>query len=94
MAAECGLGHINIKEWIEPVRTVHRESGEKIEERNAILVRETGDTGAGGRYHLFSLVASFCVFLPACAVACFGTAPMSTHSLAPFVSAFLLSLAG
>lgn len=39
MAAECGLGHINIREWIEHVRTVHGESGEKVEERNAIMAR-------------------------------------------------------
>jgi hypothetical protein len=37
MAAECGLEHINIKEWVSPVRAVIPVTGEKIDEPQAVL---------------------------------------------------------
>ena len=37
MAEECGLGHINIKEWVTRVRAVIPVTGEKIDEERAVL---------------------------------------------------------
>jgi hypothetical protein len=37
MAAECGLEHINIKEWVSHVRAVVPVTGEKIDEPQAVL---------------------------------------------------------
>ena len=37
MADECGLGHINIKEWVTRVRAVIPVTGEKIDEERAVL---------------------------------------------------------
>ena len=37
MADECGLGHINIREWVTRVRAVIPVTGEKIDEERAVL---------------------------------------------------------
>ena len=37
MADECGLGHINIREWVTRVRAVIPVTGEKIDEPSAVL---------------------------------------------------------
>ena len=37
LAEACGLGHINIKEWVTPVRGVIPVTGEKVDEAAAIM---------------------------------------------------------
>lgn len=37
MADECGLGHINIREWVTGIRAVLPVTGEKIDEPRAVL---------------------------------------------------------
>lgn len=63
MAEECGLGHINIKEWFEPLRAVFAVTGEKVEERNGIMARRA-------RYPEFVTITRV-----ACCVSCPGRHP-------------------
>jgi hypothetical protein len=37
LAEECGLGHVNIREWVTHVRAVIPVTGEKVEEPRAVL---------------------------------------------------------
>eukprot|EP00854_Cymbomonas_tetramitiformis_P006479 gene6479-7768_t len=37
LSEECGLDHVNIKEWLEPLRSVIPGTGQRIEERETIF---------------------------------------------------------